>query len=189
MAELLIKNGTVIDGTGAPRYAADVRVEDGKIREIGRGLAAGDARVIDAEGLIVAPGMIDPHTHMDGQLFWEPKGTSSSWHGVTTVLTGLCGYSLAPVVPEHRDYILHMFSRVEEVSPRVFQLGLPWNWQTFGEYLDRLDRGLGLNVASMVGHSTLRYHVMGPEAIARPATEDEVGAMRRILRESGTAGA
>src|SRR5262245_25060668 len=188
MAGLLIKGGTIIDGTGAPRFEGDLRTEDGRVAAIGRGLN-GAERTIDAEGLIVAPGIIDPHTHLDGQLFWDPRGTSSSWHGVTTVVTGNCGYSLAPVVPAHRDYVLHMFARVEEVPPRVFELGLPWSWQTFAEYLDALDRGLGLNVVPMVGHSTLRYHVMGPEAIQRAATDGEIGAMRAILRESLAAGA
>ena len=188
MDELLIKNGTVIDGTGAPRKQADVLIAGDRIKAVGKGLGT-TGQVVDADGLVVIPGIIDPHTHMDGQFFFEPKGTSSSWHGVTTVLMGHCGYSMAPIRPEHKDYIIHMFARVEEVPPTILENYLPWDWETFPQYLDSLDRGLGINAVSQVGHSTLRYYVMGPDAIKRKSTDAEVLQMRKLLRESLDAGA
>jgi N-acyl-D-aspartate/D-glutamate deacylase len=186
--EILIKGGTVVDGTGAPRQSADLRVRDGKIAEIAPGLSSA-GRTLDAAGLTVTPGIIDPHTHLDGQLFWAPDGSSSSWHGVTTVLMGNCGYTLAPIKPEDRDYIIHMFAQVEEIAPEIFQNNLAWDWVTFPEYLDAMDKGLGVNVVTMVGHSTLRYYVMGPAALEREATAEEIREMSRILRESVEAGA
>ena len=189
MGEILLKGGTVIDGTGAPRQEADVLISDDKIKSIGKGLGT-TGKVIDVTGLTVTPGIIDPHTHLDGQFFFEPTGSSSCWHGVTTVMMGHCGYSLAPISPEHRDYIIHMFARVEEVSPQLFEEQIPWNWVTFPEYMDRLEsNGLGINAIPQVGHSTLRYHVMGPEAIQREATEDEVTRMRQIFHNAVEAGA
>ena len=189
MNDLIIKGGTIIDGTGAPRVRGDVLVHDGRITAIGERLE-GAERVIDATGLIVAPGIVDPHTHLDGQLLFEPHGTSSSWHGVTTVVTGLCGFSLAPCHPEHRDYLIRMFGRVEEMPLDLFKTAIPWSsWVTFGEYLDTLDRGVGINVAAMVGHSTLRYHVMGPESLEREANADELKKIRQTLRESVESGA
>ena len=189
MGEILLKGGTVIDGTGAPRQEADVLISDDKIKSIGKGLGT-TGKVIDVTGLTVTPGIIDPHTHLDGQFFFEPTGSSSCWHGVTTVMMGHCGYSLAPISLEHRDYIIHMFARVEEVSPQLFEEQIPWNWVTFPEYMDRLEsNGLGINAIPQVGHSTLRYHVMGPEAIQREATEDEVTRMRQIFHNAVEAGA
>ena len=188
MSVLVLKSGTIIDGTGAPRFQGDILVKDGRIRQVG-GRVAGAGEVIDASGLIVAPGIIDPHTHLDAQLLYEQQGRASSWHGVTTVVTGLCGYTLAPCRPEHRDYLLRMFSRVEEMPLKVLQIGVPWTWVTFPEYLDSLDRGLGVNVAPFLGHSALRYYVMGPESVERAATADEIKAMRGVLRESIEAGA
>lgn len=188
MAKLLIKGGTVIDGTGAPRYQGDVLVEDGHIAAIGQRLS-GPKKAIDATGLIVAPGVVDAHTHLDGQLMLEPKGTSSSWHGVTTVMMGLCGYSLAPCKPEDRDYLIRMFGRVEEMPLDLFRNALPWDWVNTREYLASLDKGLGLNAVSMVGHSTVRYYVMGKESLERAATPEEIKAMRATLRHGIEAGA
>ncbi len=188
MSGLLIRGGTVVDGTGAPRYQADLLVNGGKIVAMGDHLD-GAEQVIDATGLIVSPGIVDPHTHLDGQLLFEPKGTPSSWHGVTTVMTGLCGYSLAPCLPENREYLIHMFGRVEEMPMELLRTGLPWSWVSFKEYLDTLDRGLGLNVVAMVGHSSLRYHVMGADSLEREATADEIDAMCADLRDSIAGGA
>ena len=188
MNEVLIKGGTVIDGTGSPRFQADVLLADGKIKRVGKGLST-KGKTVDATGLAVTPGIIDLHTHMDGQFFFEPKGTSSSWHGVTTVLMGHCGYSLAPIKPEHREYIISMFARVEEVPQDVLKT-LPWNWESFGQYMDAMDgTGMGINAIPQVGHSTLRYYTMGPDASKREATEDEVRRMRQTLHESLQAGA
>ena len=188
MSEYLIRGGTIVDGTGAARFQGDLLIRDGRPAAVGADLTT-SGQVIDASGLAVTPGLIDPHTHLDGQLFFEPRGTSSCWHGVTTVVMGNCGYSLAPVSPEHREYIIHMFGRVEEVPPQIFRDHLPWDWVTFPEYLDALDRGLGINTVSLVGHSTLRYHVMGPDALRREATADEIQRMRASLREALRAGA
>lgn len=188
MAEVLLKGGTVIDGTGAPRRQADVLIADKKIKGVGKGLGT-KGQVIDVTGLTVTPGIIDPHTHLDGQFFFEPTGSSSCWHGVTTIMMGFCGYSLAPVKPEDRDYIIHMFARVEEVSPDIFK-SVPFDWVTFPEYMDSLDRrGIGVNAIPQIGHSTMRYHVMGQEAVKRTATEAEVARMRQILHEAFEAGA
>ena len=188
MSEILIKGGTVVDGTGEPRYEADVLVRDSEIVEIGSGLSTA-GETVDASGLVVTPGIIDPHTHLDGQLLWEPRGTSSSWHGVTTVLMGNCGYTLAPIKPEDREYIIQMFGQVEEIAPKIFQENLPWDWVTTAEYLESMDKGLGVNAVTMVGHSTLRYYVMGEAALERVATEDEIAEMRRVLRAGVEAGA
>ena len=188
MSELLIKDGTIIDGTGAPRFRGDVLVAGGKIKGVGKHSGSAE-KVIDAGGLIVAPGLVDPHTHLDGQMLWEPRGTSSAWNGVTTVLTGLCGFTLAPCRPEHRDYLVRMFCRVEDMPLEVLQICIPWSWTTFPEYMNALDQGLGINVAPMVGHSALRYYEMGPEAVERKATDDEIKGMRAELRKSIEAGA
>jgi N-acyl-D-aspartate/D-glutamate deacylase len=188
MGETLIKGGTVIDGTGAPRFEGDVLLSGGKIKEVGKGLST-SGQTVDATGLTVTPGIIDPHTHMDGQFYFEPKGTSSSWHGVTTILMGHCGYSLAPIRPEDREYIIHMFARVEEVAPEIFRDQLPWDWVTFPEYMESMDKGLGINAVSQVGHSTLRYYVMGEESIQREATAAEIESMCKVLHESVSAGA
>lgn len=188
MGDILIKGGTVLDGTGEPRYEADILVRDSQIEEIGKGLST-TGETIDASGLFVTPGIIDPHTHLDGQLMWEPRGSSSSWHGVTTVLMGNCGYTLAPVKEADRDYIIHMFGQVEEIAPKIFQENLPWDWVTTAEYLDSMDKGLGVNAVTMVGHSTLRYYVMGQDALDRAATESEITEMRQVLHDSVEAGA
>ena len=184
----LIKSGTIIDGTGAARYEGDLLIDEGRITAIGERLTGGD-RVIDAGGLCVSPGIIDPHTHMDGQLLFEPKGSSSSWHGVTTVMMGLCGYSMAPVKPEDRDYIIRMFGRVEEMPLDLFRNEIAWDWVTFPEYLASLDNGLGVNAVTMVGHSTMRYYVMGPEALERTATPEEVMKLKGVLKDGLDAGA
>lgn len=188
MSEILIEGGTLIDGTGDPRYKSDVLISDSVIKDIGTGLTTSGDK-INASGLLVTPGIIDPHTHLDGQLMWEPKGSSSSWHGVTTVLMGNCGYTLAPVKPDDRDYIIHMFGQVEEIAPKIFQENLPWDWVTTSEYIESMDQGLGVNAVTMVGHSTLRYYVMGQAALEREATDDEIAEMRLVLHDSVEAGA
>lgn len=188
MSSLLIKGGTIVDGTGAPRFQGDVLIADGKISKVGKPRSR-TPQVIDATGLIVAPGIIDPHTHVDAQLLWEPRGTSSSWNGVTTVMTGLCGYSMGPCRREDRDYILRMFCGVEEMPLEVLKAGVSWSWTTFPEYMKSLDRGLGVNVAPLVGHSSIRYYVMGAGALERPANPEEIGKMCAALRESLEAGA
>jgi len=178
--DLIIKNGMVVDGSGFSRYRADVAVTDGRIAEIGR--IRGSARqTIDAEGLFVAPGIIDLHTHYDVQPFWDRLCTSSVWHGVTTVLTGNCGLTLAPLRPEHRETMLATFCCVEDLPVTALGAVLPWTWQSFDEFLKAIDIGLGVNFLPLVGHNPLRLSVMGAEAWDRAATPDEIGAMQALL--------
>jgi len=186
--DLVIKNGMVVDGSGFSRYRADVAVKDGTIVEIGK-IRGAAATTIDADGLFVAPGVIDTHTHYDAQPFWDKLCTSSVWHGVTTVLMGNCGLTLAPLRPEHRETMLATFCCVEDLPVRSLASVLPWNWETFGEYLDAIDHGLGLNLMPLVGHNPLRLSAMDQAAWDRAATPDEIAHMQRLLRESLEAGA
>ncbi len=179
--DLLIKNGMVVDGTGFARYRADVAVKDGRIAEIGR-IGGRAEKTIDAEGLFVAPGIIDLHTHYDVQPFWDRLCTSSVWHGVTTVLTGNCGLTLAPLRPEHRETMLATFCCVEDLPVRSLSAVLPWTWQSFDEFLKAIDIGLGVNIMPLVGHNPLRLSVMDKEAWDRAATPDEIAAMQGLLR-------
>src|SRR5438552_10394206 len=179
--DLLIKNGMVVDGTGFSRYRADVAVKNGTIAEIGRINAAAD-RTIDADGLFVAPGIIDLHTHYDVQPFWDRLCTSSIWHGVTTVLTGNCGLTLAPLRPEHREAMLATFCCVEDLPVRSLSAVLPWPWESCDQFLKAIDIGLGVNMLPLVGHNPLRLSVMDKAAWDRPATPDEIAAMQGLLR-------
>jgi N-acyl-D-aspartate/D-glutamate deacylase len=178
----------VVDGTGFARYRADVAVKDGRIAEIGRIRGAAE-QTIDAEGLFVAPGIIDLHTHYDAQPFWDRLCTSSVWHGVTTVLTGNCGLTLAPLRPEHRDAMLATFCCVEDIPVRSLSAVVPWTWQSFGEFIDAIDIGLGVNMLPLVGHNPLRLSVMDKAAWDRPATADEIAAMQGLLRTALREGA
>ncbi|HSF07704.1 MAG TPA: amidohydrolase family protein [Methylomirabilota bacterium] len=186
--DLVIKNGMVVDGTGFARYRADVAVKDGLIAEIGKVGGAAET-TIDAEGRFVAPGIIDLHTHYDAQPYWDRLCTSSIWHGVTSVLMGNCGLTLAPLRPEHRDAMLATFCCVEDIPVRSLASVLRWEWETFDEYLKAIDVGLGLNLMPLVGHNPLRLSAMGQAAWDRAATEDEVAEMQRLLRASLQAGA
>jgi N-acyl-D-amino-acid deacylase len=186
--DLLIKNGMVVDGTGFSRYRADVAVKDGRIVEIGR-IGGRAETTIDAEGLFVAPGIIDLHTHYDVQPFWDRLCTSSIWHGVTTVLTGNCGLTLAPLRPEHREAMLATFCCVEDLPVRSLSAVLPWTWQSFDEFLKAIDIGLGVNIMPLVGHNPLRLSVMDQEAWDRPARPDEIAAMQDLLRAALDEGA
>jgi N-acyl-D-amino-acid deacylase len=179
--DLVIRNGMVVDGSGFSRYRADVAVKDGKIVEIGRVTGAAE-RTIDADGRFVAPGVIDLHTHYDAQPFWDRLCTSSIWHGVTSVLIGNCGLTLAPLRPEHRDTMLATFCCVEDLPVRSLSAVLPWTWQSFGEFLDAIDIGLGANMMPLVGHNPLRLSAMDKAAWDRNATADEIADMQRMLR-------
>ena len=188
--DLVIKNGTVVDGSGSPRFRADVGVRGGKIAEVGdlEGQLAG--RTLDAEGLVLSPGFFDMHTHYDAQLCWDPLATSSSWHGITTVLTGNCGYGIAPAKPEDRPYLANLMAYVEGIQLDVLEAGLDWEWHSFGDFLRRLERKtLGVNVAAQVGHSALRYYTMGPASYEREATGGEIAAMKQCLRQAMLDGA
>jgi N-acyl-D-aspartate/D-glutamate deacylase len=186
--DLLIKNGMVVDGTGFARYRADVAVQDGRIAEIGR-IRGRAEKTIDAEGLFVAPGIIDLHTHYDVQPFWDRLCTSSIWHGVTTVLTGNCGLTLAPLRPEHREAMLATFCCVEDLPVRSLSAVLPWTWQSFDEFLKAIDIGLGVNFMPLVGHNPLRLSVMDQEAWDRAATPAEIAAMQDLLHAALEEGA
>jgi N-acyl-D-aspartate/D-glutamate deacylase len=187
--DLIVRNGVVVDGSGFPRYRADVGVRDGVIVEIGRLGGAAATATIDADGLVVAPGVIDTHTHYDAQPFWDRLCTSSVWHGVTSVLIGNCGLTLAPLRPEHRDEMLATFCCVEDLPIRSLAGVLPWTWETFDEYLRAIDIGLGVNMLPLVGHNPLRLSAMGEAAWDRAATVDETAEMQRLLAASLGAGA
>ncbi len=186
--DLVIKNGMVVDGTGFSRYRADVAIKDGTIVELGK-IRGAAAATIDADGLFVAPGIIDLHTHYDAQPFWDKLCTSSVWHGVTTVLTGNCGLTLAPLRPEHREAMLATFCCVEDLPVKSLAAVLRWSWETFGEYMDAIDQGLGVNMMPLVGHNPLRLGAMGKAAWERAATADEITAMQDLLRAALEAGA
>jgi N-acyl-D-amino-acid deacylase len=171
----------IVDGTGFSRYRADVAIQDGTIAEIGRVRGAA-TQTIDADGLFVAPGVIDLHTHYDVQPFWDKLCTSSVWHGVTTVLTGNCGLTLAPLRPEHREAMLATFCCVEDLPVRSLSAVLPWTWETFDQFMKAIDIGLGVNMMPLVGHNPLRLSVMDKAAWDRPATADEIAQMQDLLR-------
>ena len=187
MLDLRITNGLVVDGTGTPGVRADVGVRDGRIVAVGD-LDADATETFDADGLIVAPGFVDVHTHYDAQLFWDPFATPSNVHGVTTVLGGNCGFTLAPLHAEDADYIRRMMAKVEGMPLPALETGVPWTWETFGEYLDALDGRIGVNAGFLVGHCALRRYVMGADAIGGKATEEQLAEMVRVLHESIDAG-
>jgi N-acyl-D-aspartate/D-glutamate deacylase len=189
MLDYVIRSGTVIDGTGGPARRADVGITEGRITEIGDiGAEAEAARELDATGLIVMPGVVDPHTHYDAQLFWDPAASPSNLHGVTTVIGGNCGFTLAPINEEDADYIRRMMAKVEGMPLTALEQGVPWNWSTFGEYLGALEGNLGVNAGFLVGHCALRRKVMGAARGGEVATDEEIAAMRALLAESLTAG-
>ncbi|MGI9432895.1 MAG: N-acyl-D-amino-acid deacylase family protein, partial [Myxococcota bacterium] len=187
--DCVIRGGTVVDGTGLSRRRADVAIRDGRIEAVGHiESRTGDARVLDASGCIVAPGILDVHTHYDPQLTFDPYATSSCYHGVTTTLAGNCGFSIAPVRPEGRDYLKAMFAKVEGMAPAALD-GVVWDFESFPDYLEARRGKLGVNLACYIGHSTLRRYVMGAEGSEREASEHEVDEMKRLVREAISAGA
>jgi N-acyl-D-aspartate/D-glutamate deacylase len=188
--DLLIKNGTVIDGSGLARYRADVAVKDGKIAAIGRMNGVAAKETLDADGHVVAPGFIDGHTHMDAQIFWDPIGSCSCYHGVTTVVMGNCGFTLAPCREKEADLVFRNLERAEDISRDAMLAGIKWRWETYAEYLDVLD-GLpkGINYAGYIGHSALRTYVMGERAFDGPANDDDLAKMTREVKSALKAGA
>jgi N-acyl-D-amino-acid deacylase len=187
--DLLIKNGTVVDGTGLPRYRADVGIRHGRIVTIGR-IRERAREVIDAEGQVVAPGFIDGHTHMDAQIFWDPLGTSSCWHGITSVVMGNCGFTLAPCAKENKHLVVRNLQRAEDIPPAAMEAGIEWRWTTYPEFLDCLESlPKGINYAGYVGHSAIRTYVMGERAFEQAASEDDLKAMEREVRDAIRAGA
>lgn len=186
--DLIIRDARVIDGSGLPSFHGDVAVSGGRIVEIGR---VGDhaRRVIDADGLALAPGIIDNHTHYDAQVTWDPLCTYSCFHGVTTVVIGNCSLALAPAHREDRENLAGVLSHVEAIPLEAIQAGVKWSWETIPQYLDALDRKLGLNVAALIGHSAVRRYVMGDASQERQATAEEIAAMKTIVRDGIEAGA
>ena len=186
--DLLIKNGRIIDGSGRPAFHGDVGVAGGKIVELGR-LDGPAKRTIEADGRVVAPGFVDNHCHYDAQVLWDPLCTFSCHHGATTVIIGNCSLALAPVKAAEREKLAGMLSYVEAIPMDVLQAGVPWNWETFPEYMKAIGTKLGVNVGNLIGHSTVRYYVMGDESQERTANSDEIKAMQEIVRDGMKAGA
>jgi len=188
-AEIVIRGGTVIDGTGAPGRRADVAVADGRIVEVGTGLTG--RRSLDASGHVVAPGFIDIHTHYDAQVFWDAALTPSSYHGVTTVIAGNCGFSIAPIRRDAVELMAHTLQHVEDMSFDTLSVGVPWDeFESFAQYLDAIERrGVTLNFGCYVGHTAVRLYVMGDDAYERAATPAEIARMQSVIAESLTAGA
>ncbi len=187
--DLLIKNGTVVDGSGLPRFQADVAIAEGKIAAIGK-IRENAREIIDAEGHVVSPGFVDGHTHMDAQVFWDPLGTCSCWHGITSVVMGNCGFSLAPCSEEDKLLVMRNLERAEDISPEAMEAGIKWSWTTYPEYLDAVERlPKGINYSAYIGHSALRTYVMGERAFSEEATPDDLESMKREVRSAIQAGA
>jgi N-acyl-D-aspartate/D-glutamate deacylase len=186
--DVVVRNGLVVDGSGLPAFRADVGVVDGHIAHVGR-IASAGGREVDAAGRVVAPGFIDIHTHFDAQLSWDSYATPMMEHGVTTIVTGNCSLSLAPLHRHQHARMARMFGQIEQLPQALFDRGVEWSWERFGEWVDVRRRDLGINLAPLVGHSALRMFVMGDAAHERAATADEISAMRRELDEALSAGA
>lgn len=187
--DLVIRGGTVVDGSGLPRFRADVGVAGGRIAEIGR-IRAPARRTVDADGLIVSPGFIDGHTHMDAQVAWDPLGSCSCWHGVTSVIMGNCGFALAPCKPEERAWYARCLTAVEDIPTEAIMAGVDWRWESFPQYLDAIESfPKAINYGAYIGHSALRMYVMGRRAMEEKATDADIERMRALVREALQAGA
>ncbi|MBQ0720819.1 MAG: amidohydrolase family protein [Gammaproteobacteria bacterium] len=187
--DLIIKNGAVIDGSGAARFNADIGIKDGIITTVGT--VDGDAtEVIDAKGQVVTPGFIDGHTHMDAQISWDPLGTCSVWHGITTVVMGNCGFTLAPCAAKDKHLVVRNLERAEDISGAAMEAGIDWSWETYPQYLDALEKlPKGINYSGYVGHSALRTYAMGERAFTDEANADDMAIMKKELADSIKAGA
>ena len=187
--DLVIENGLVVDGSGAPGYRADVGIRDGRIAAIGR-IAEKAAQTLDAEGHVVAPGFVDGHTHMDAQVFWDALGSCSCYHGVTSVVMGNCGFTLAPCREADADLVFRNLERAEDIAREAMLAGIRWRWESYPEYLDALDDvPKGINYAGYIGHSALRTYVMGQRAFEEEASEADVKRMAALAAEAVRAGA
>ena len=190
MHDLIIRNGTVVDGTGRPSRPADVAVRNGIITDVGDLSGEAARREIDAEGLIVSPGFVDVHTHMDAQIAWDPLGECSCFHGVTTAVMGNCGFTLAPVHSDARELVVRNLERAEDIAAEAMAAGIDWSWETFPEYLDFVDRTpKGINYAGYVGHSALRTWAMGERAFTEEADATDLALMASHIQDSLRAGA
>ena len=187
--DLLVRGADVVDGSGAPRFRADVGVAGGRIAEIGR-IRAPAKRVVDGDGLILAPGFIDGHTHMDAQVAWDPLGSCSCWHGVTSVIMGNCGFALAPCRPGEREWIARCLEAVEDIPTSAMMAGIDWTWESFPDYLATVEAlPKAINYGAYIGHSALRMYVMGERALSEPATGDDLAVMRAAVAAALRAGA
>src|SRR5690606_10316196 len=188
--DLVIRNGQVVDGSGAAAFTADVAVKDGKIAAVGEFKGRG-AQEIDARGKLVTPGFVDIHTHYDGQAIWDTQLTPSSWHGVTTVVMGNCGVGFAPAHPDRHDWLIQLMEGVEDIPGTALAEGIAWGWDTFPEYLDTLEHlPRILDVSALVPHGAVRAYVMGERGAANaPATPEDIAAMGAIVDEAVAAGA
>jgi len=187
--DLVVKNGFIVDGSGGPRFPADVGVKNGRIKKIGR-INERAHKTINADGQVVAPGFVDGHTHMDAQIFWDPLGSCSCYHGVTTVIMGNCGFTLAPCAGEDADFVFRNLERAEDLSRDAMKAGIDWSWETFPEYLDVLDKlPKGINYGGYIGHSALRTYVMRERAFTEQATSDEIKRMQHEVQDAVRAGA
>ena len=187
--DIVIRGGTVVDGTGATAFTGDVAIDGGRIVSVG-GKAGPGRQEIDADGLVVTPGFVDIHTHLDAQIGWDPLLTPVSWHGVTTALLGNCGVTFAPCKPADRPLLAAMMETVEDIPREAILGGLSWEWESYGEYLDALDKlNPAINVAGMVGHSALRWYVMGERSVEGESTPEEKAEMARIIGQAMDDGA
>src|SRR5712692_1461623 len=187
--DIIIKGGTIVDGTGAPRFDADLALANGRIAEVGR-ISEGATETIDARGLVVAPGFVDPHTHYDAQICWDPLITSSSWHGVTSVVMGNCGVGIAPCKPEVREIAAWDLVNVEAIPFDVLSKGITWDWVSFPEYMQAAQkRGSGINLGFMAPLTPFRHFVMGEQSMERAATPEEIAQIKALLKEAVAAGA
>ncbi|PCH52618.1 MAG: aminoacylase [Cellvibrionales bacterium] len=182
MLDYLIKGGTLVDGTGSARRPGNIGIKDGRITAVGD-IDEAAKETIDATGKIVSPGFVDIHTHYDAQVFWDPNISPSSYHGVTSVFAGNCGFSVAPLVPEAGDYLMRLLAKVEGMPLASLQEGVPWNWDSFGSYLAMLDGKMAINIGFMVGHSAIRRVVMGEDS-GKPATPEQLETMKDLLKTS-----
>ena len=188
MLDIVIRGGEVLDGTGSAAMRADVGIKDGRIAALGR-VEEAAKQTIDANGRVVSPGFVDVHTHYDAQVFWDGRLSPSCYHGVTTIFGGHCGFSIAPLSKDAAPYLLKMLARVEGMPENSLREGVPWNWQSFGEYLSRLDGKVGVNAGFMAGHCAIRRVVMGKRAVGEKATADDLEKMKKLLGESLAQGA
>jgi N-acyl-D-aspartate/D-glutamate deacylase len=188
-SDLLIKGAEIVDGTGMPGYVGDVAVKDGRIEKVGRLAGASAVKVIDADGLILTPGFVDVHTHYDAQLHFESSASPSSWHGVTTVLTGNCGFALSPAKPEDLPWLVLMLAKVEGMSAEALEAGVDFRGGSVGDFMANLDGRIGVNMAYYIGHSAVRRWVMGKEASERAATPDEIVQMAALVDQGMSQGA
>ncbi len=187
MLDCLIRGGTVVDGTGGPGRRADVGISGGRVVAIGD-VTDEAAETVDAGGLVVAPGIVDPHTHYDAQLFWDAAATPSNLHGVTSMIAGNCGFTLAPLAPIDADYLRRMMAKVEGMPLPALETGVPWTWRGFDDYLGALDGNVALNVGFLVGHCALRRYVMGEESVGNEASAEQLESMVALLHDSIAAG-